>query len=125
MIDADKLTRNIEEWINEGQLREYLDDTFEKWAFWSGGSSNELFVDDEELGDEEDAFDTRAAAYDYLLTKNGHNLTGEEVSWVMDCGDALLVYKLSEMVAIEDINEPDDGTMYMTFSKNFVSGNEK
>lgn len=125
MIDTDRLTRNIEEWINEGQLREYLDNTFEKWALWSGGSSNELFVEDDELGDEDDAFDARAAAYDYLLTKNGYNLSGEEVSWVMDCGDALLVFKLSEMVAIEDINEPDDGTMYMTFSKNFVSDIEK
>lgn len=108
------------EWINEGKLKEYLDNKFNKWLVFYHGSSAEVFIPDDEI----DTYDEENKGYedlfwiaDKVLNENGMELEGEEVSWVTDriSEGTLTVNSLSEMIPYSELklefDNDDDGKL--------------
>lgn len=101
------------EWINEGKLKEYLDNKFNKWLVFYHGSSAEVFISDDEI----DTYDEENKGYEDLfwivdeaMNENGMELEGEEVSWVTDriSEGTLTVNSLSEMIPYSEL-KPEFG----------------
>lgn len=85
------------------KLVDYMNDNFERWFASRRDETVEIFVEDNELGDEYlDDYDYNFDIHDELLKSIGIDLEGELLSWVMEHSYVEL-YKMSEAFSMEEI----------------------
>lgn len=85
------------------KLVDYMNDNFERWFASRRDETVEIFVEDNELGDEYlDDYDCNFDIHDELLKSIGIDLEGEPLSWVMEHSYVEL-YKMSEAFSMEEI----------------------
>lgn len=86
---TEEMGKMVLEQAKSESLVNYMRERFVIWFINVQDSFVEIFVDDNELGIDEDRveeemFDRNFYVHDELLKKLGIDLSGEEVSWVME-----------------------------------------
>lgn len=71
----------LENWINEGKLKKYMEDKYEKWLLFHHGSYAELFISEEE---EFKDYEVLFYIVDEVLIKSGLDIDGEGTIFVTD-----------------------------------------
>ena len=84
-------------------LVNYMNEHFERWFAGRRDETIEIFIDDDEIGDEYlRDYDCNFEIHDELLKSIGIDLEGEQLSWVMEHSYVEL-YKMSEAFSMEEI----------------------
>ena len=100
---TEEMGKMVLEQAKSEKLVKYMNDNFERWFANRRDETVEIFVEDNELGDEYlDDYDCNFDIHDELLKSIGIDLDGELLSWVMEHSYVEL-YKMSEAFSMEEI----------------------